>query len=299
MSLLRTQSRQATTQATHPAVPAAGYRVATLVTAAVAAAAVTALFVFTNPASGRLPLLILFVLGTCALTTLPAYRTLNGTTKLLIVIDLFILVRLALFIGSGAYLIDFAWMSAETLVLATVVFAAHGSTRWPRLVTHPAQRGPRLQLAHTRGLDDPGVSREISRARRFERGLAIVVAEPHALESDPCTGVGWIDRQIVPQLLRDRLSDITASSVRDYDLVIGDAHPNRIAIFCPEATKRDLARLEERIDELARTQAEMRVEFAVADFPTDAFTAGEIRAFVTDCRPVAIKLSGPRAVELH
>lgn len=298
MSILSPRPELGSTQATSPAVPAANYRIATVITAVAAAGGTIALFVFTNPASGRLPLLILFVLGTCALTTLPAYRTLYGTTKLLIVIDLFILVRLALFIGSGAYLIDFAWMSAETLVLATVVFAAHGSTRWPRLVTHPAQRGPRLQLAHTRGLDDPGVSREISRARRFERGLAIVVAEPTALGSDPCTGVGWIDRQIVPQLLRDRLCDIAIDAVRDYDLVIGDGHPNRIAILCPEAARRDLVRLEERIDALARTQAEMSVDFAVADFPTDAFTVGEIKAFVSDCKPVAINPAAPPAAEL-
>jgi GGDEF domain-containing protein len=129
---------------------------------------------------------------------------------------------------------------------------------------------------HDIDLENKRIKLELTRSRRYDRPLGLVVIES---ESD--------DRKIARQMLKSvqqdlmsrftlaRIGQIISDRIRQTDLVLRDHH-GRFVILCPETDLESAILLGSRVAQDVEERTDFHVLWGVAAFPEDALTFDDL-----------------------
>lgn len=182
------------------------------------------------------------------------YFSINGFQKLQIIMLEFLLLEVSILI---AYQLNIQLASAESLMdgLALNIYPNR---------THDLSRS-------TERIDV-----ELTRSRRHQRPLTVLVIEPEKVSDDPKQDAYKSLRQDLLQHFVDaRLGQLIAERARQTDMILRD-RDGKFIIICAETDEENSSILAERIQKAAQESLNAAVRFGTAVFPKQALTFEEL-----------------------
>lgn len=107
--------------------------------------------------------------------------------------------------------------------------------------------------------------REVRRARRFERPLAMLAIRAMTDAASPSPAVSEMQQQAKQRQLHARLAALLIQQTKDSDLVAYD--DERFALILPETRETSALRVAQRIREVVRQQLTLSVSVGIATYP--------------------------------
>ncbi|PYV36794.1 MAG: hypothetical protein DMG06_29880 [Acidobacteria bacterium] len=117
----------------------------------------------------------------------------------------------------------------------------------------------------------PQLTRELARARRYQRPLAVVVmtVEKGQLLNQEQNVVHHLLFPLVGKILQDAL-------LRENDIVTYDATPNRYVLLLTESTKEQAIQSVERLQNSLYERTSTHLRAGIAEFPADGLTIEDL-----------------------
>jgi GGDEF domain-containing protein len=118
---------------------------------------------------------------------------------------------------------------------------------------------------------------ELTRSRRYQRPLSIVVIEAEP-DDEKITGemLKSVQHDLLKQFTSARFAQIIDTCVRQTDLVLRD-HQGRFVVLCTETELSPATLLAKRIIQAIREKTSQQARWGVAAFPDDALTFDDLR----------------------
>lgn len=117
----------------------------------------------------------------------------------------------------------------------------------------------------------PGLNRELSRARRFQRPLTVLVIRPLpgvALPGSP-SGNGVPTAKPLNQLDFLLTGTILRDSIREIDMLVYDGLQHQYIILLPETTREGARHTVNRLLEMGGDRVRGKTTIGIAEFPAD------------------------------
>ncbi len=184
-----------------------------------------------------------------------------------------------------------AWFIASILLTAALVVVALGFYCQRR--TDAKLRALFGGAPHNFNESLGRMGRELSRARRHNRPLSVVVLQITALPAAP------VKRHVIPtwNSACDLIGYLTLGAMvrrelRDYDVIAYQPELNRYLLLLAECNQQQARATLRRISERVSQSAGVRLETGVAEFPTHGFVLEDLRKHAelqctADERPLA------------
>ena len=166
----------------------------------------------------------------------------------------FILVEIGVYLG---YQLAYGISHAESIMDALALSA------FPNKVRDIELEGERIKI-------------ELTRSRRYDRPLGLVVIEPESED-------GIVAREMLKSVQQDmlhrftlaRIGQIINDRIRQTDFVVKDHH-RRFIILCPETDLENTILFGSRISQAVEERANFHVLWGVAAFPEEALTFDDL-----------------------
>jgi hypothetical protein len=115
---------------------------------------------------------------------------------------------------------------------------------------------------------------ELTRSRRYQRPLTLVVIEPDqdTLRIDLQPTLKEIQRNLARRYTMARISEILNREARRTDLILKQDYPDRFILLCPETATSDSNTLIRRVQDAVHDTLGVAVSWGVASFPDDGLT---------------------------
>ncbi len=124
----------------------------------------------------------------------------------------------------------------------------------------------------------PDFDAEVTRARRYQRPLSVLVMRCVNGNNGSNGSSGEHIDPSYPQMISLLLGAILPDTIRETDLVAYDAANRRYVILMPELTAFQAERAVRRLNELLRARVSTPTSVGVAEFPRDGLTLEEVVA---------------------
>lgn len=107
--------------------------------------------------------------------------------------------------------------------------------------------------------------REVRRARRFERPLAMLTIRTMTDAASPSLAMSKVQQQVKQRQLHARLAAVLIRHTKDSDLIAYDEE--RFALILPETREMSALRVAQRVRDVARQQLALAVSVGIATYP--------------------------------
>lgn len=189
------------------------------------------------------------------------------------------------------YTVSFATLPitlVEAVAIAGTMFLAHRIGRHADAFTDTTAE--LLQTIRGRNIPaltdvEPDMQREMRRARRYERPLAIVTVRPR----DPSLGaalhllVAQLEQDLVNRYSRGRLAEVLLDETKSNDLVAWDG--DQFVIMLPETDRNQAVQMLSRVTGRIESLLKFQVATGLADFPNDEITWAGLLESATHATP--------------
>jgi hypothetical protein len=126
----------------------------------------------------------------------------------------------------------------------------------------------------------PLIKKEISRVRRYQRTLSVVVIRAHStlpeVSNDAMEGISMSENGKVENALKQftqieylLCGRILRDSLREVDLIVYDGAKNQFIIFLPESNRMDAEKAVRRLSEILGKRISNQLYYGISEFPTD------------------------------
>ncbi|MCB0259008.1 MAG: hypothetical protein KDH97_00905 [Calditrichaeota bacterium] len=133
----------------------------------------------------------------------------------------------------------------------------------------------------------PLINKEISRVRRYQRALAVIVLRRKVLpEAAPQNGTlhakaptnGQVSPQQNPLPHMEFLlcGAIFRDALRETDIITYDGGKNQFILIMPETTRLEALQTVERLDKILSGKLYKDMEFGIAEFPEEGFIINDL-----------------------
>ena len=199
---------------------------------------------------------------------------------------------------------DFSIIVLEFLLLEVGVWFAHQLSMqisYAELIMTALALNAFPNRARDIDSENQRIKIELTRSRRYQRPLSIVVIEAES-DDEKITGemLKSVQHDLLIQFTSARFAQIIDNCVRQTDLVLRD-HQGRFVVLCTETELSRATLLAKRIVQAIQEKTSQQARWGVATFPDDALTFDDLRQKAQEhlVRSAASSLDHMAVIELQ